>query len=84
MVELFPATAFPDHGGWANELYVVYGPVASYNQWTNRSRPTGEDRAITEADKEFIRKLWPEPECEPLPPRRYYELLSKGRYRRRR
>lgn len=33
--------------------------------------------------KEILGKLRPEPEREPLPPRRYYEPPSKGRYSRR-
>jgi hypothetical protein len=33
--------------------------------------------------KEILAKLQPEPEREPLPPRRYYEPPSKGRYKRR-
>jgi hypothetical protein len=34
--------------------------------------------------KEILGKLRPEPEREPLPPRRNYELPSKGGYSRRR
>ena len=34
--------------------------------------------------KEILRQLRPEPEREPLPPRRHYQLPSKGRYSRRR
>ena len=34
--------------------------------------------------KEIMRQLRPEPEREPLPPRRHYEPPSKGRYGRRR
>jgi hypothetical protein len=33
--------------------------------------------------KEILGKLRPEPEREPLPPRRHYEPPSKGRYSRR-
>jgi hypothetical protein len=33
--------------------------------------------------KEILGQLRPEPEREPLPPRRHYELPSRGRYRRR-
>jgi hypothetical protein len=33
--------------------------------------------------KEILGKLPPEPEREPLPPRRHYEPPSKGRYSRR-
>jgi hypothetical protein len=32
--------------------------------------------------KEILGMLRPEPEREPLPPRRHYELPSKGRYSR--
>ena len=32
--------------------------------------------------KEIVGMLRPEPVREPLPPRRHYELPSKGRYRR--
>ena len=32
--------------------------------------------------KEILGMLRPEPVREPLPPRRHYELPSKGRYRR--
>jgi hypothetical protein len=34
--------------------------------------------------KEILGQLRPEPEREPLPPRRHYELPTKGRYSRRR
>jgi hypothetical protein len=34
--------------------------------------------------KEILGQLRPEPEREPLPPRRHYEPPSKGRYGRRR
>jgi hypothetical protein len=34
--------------------------------------------------KEILAQLRPEPEHEPLPPRRRYEPPSKGRYQRRR
>ena len=34
--------------------------------------------------KEILGMLRPEPERDPLPPRRHYELPSKGRYARRR
>ena len=34
--------------------------------------------------KEILGMLRPEPEREPLPPQRHYELPSKGRYKRRR
>jgi hypothetical protein len=34
--------------------------------------------------KEILGQLRPEPEREPLPPRRHYEPLSKGQYSRRR
>ena len=34
--------------------------------------------------KEILGQLRPEPEREPLPPRRHYEPPSKGRYNRRR
>jgi hypothetical protein len=34
--------------------------------------------------KEILGQLRPEPEREPLPPRRHYEPPSKGRYSRRR
>ena len=34
--------------------------------------------------KEILAKLRPEPEREPLPPRRKYEPPSRGRYARRR
>ena len=34
--------------------------------------------------KEILGQLRPEPECEPLPPRRHYEPPGKGRYTRRR
>jgi hypothetical protein len=34
--------------------------------------------------KEILGMLRPEPVREPLPPRRHYELPSKGRYSRRR
>ena len=34
--------------------------------------------------KEILAIMWPEPEREPLPPRRHYEAPSKGRYARRR
>ena len=33
--------------------------------------------------KEILGQLRPEPEREPLPPRRHYEPPSKGRYRAR-
>jgi len=33
--------------------------------------------------KEILGQLRPEPEREPLPPRRNYEPPSKGRYKRR-
>ena len=33
--------------------------------------------------KEILGQLRPEPEREPLPPRRHYEPPSKGRYKRR-
>jgi hypothetical protein len=33
--------------------------------------------------KEILGQLRPQPEREPLPPRRHYEPPSKGRYRRR-
>jgi hypothetical protein len=32
--------------------------------------------------KEILGQLRPEPEREPLPPRRYYEPPNKGRYKR--
>jgi hypothetical protein len=34
--------------------------------------------------KEILGMMRPEPERQPLPPRRHYEPPSKGRYRRRR
>ena len=34
--------------------------------------------------KEILGQLQPEPAREPLPPRRHYELPSKGRFSRRR
>jgi hypothetical protein len=34
--------------------------------------------------KEILAQLRPEPEREPLPPRRHYEPPSKGRFSRRR
>jgi hypothetical protein len=34
--------------------------------------------------KEILGQLRPEPAREPLPPRRHYELPSKGRFSRRR
>jgi hypothetical protein len=33
--------------------------------------------------KDILAKFRPEPEREPLPPRRHYEPPSRGRYRRR-
>jgi hypothetical protein len=33
--------------------------------------------------REVLAKLRPEPEREPLPPRKFYEPPSKGRWRRR-
>jgi hypothetical protein len=51
------------------------------------SRTIDEDRYPLSprivALKEILGQLRPEPEREPLPPRRHYEPPSKGRYKRR-
>jgi len=66
----------------------LYGPEPETEALVRLpSRTIDEDRYPLSprivALKEILGQLRPEPEREPLPPRRHYEPPSKGRYKRR-
>ena len=55
--------------------------VRELNNIVQNDRYPLSPRIVT--PKEILGMLRPEPQREPLPPRRHYEPPSKGRYRRR-